>query len=156
MSTELSGSELVAAADAIAALAHNGQVDKVGGEFIIHPRSVASRVRPRTAVHVAVALLHDVIEDSDYTAADLRNAGMPATVVAAVTLLTRREDVAPLDYYAGIRTNALALAVKLADLADNTDPVRLHRLPAHTQDRLRAKYRQAYFELGVADLAEAL
>lgn len=156
MGTELSGSELIVAADAIAALAHSGQVDKVGGEFIIHPRSVASRVRPRTAEHIATALLHDVIEDSDYTAADLRDAGMPAAVVTAVTLLTRREDVAPLDYYAGIRTNALALAVKLADLADNTDPVRLNRLPVHTQDRLRRKYRQAYVELGAADLAGAL
>lgn len=156
MSTPLSGSELIVAAEAIAERAHDGQVDKVGGEYIVHPRSVASRVRPQSAEHIAVALLHDVIEDSGYTADDLRDAGIPDAVVVAVILLTRTEDVAPVDYYAGIKTNSLALAVKLADLADNTDPERLHRLPEHTQDRLRMKYRQAYSELGAADLADAL
>lgn len=156
MSTALSGSELILAAEAIAARAHDGQVDKVGGEYVVHLRSVASRVRPHTAEHIAVALLHDVIEDSAYTADDLRDARIPNDVVAAVALLTRTEDVAPEDYYAGIRTNDLALAVKLADLADNTDPARLHRLPERTQDRLRTKYRQAYAELGAADLADAL
>ena len=50
----------------------------------------------------------------------------------------------------------MALAVKLADLADNTDPVRLNRLPDDTQARLRTKYRSAYRCLGVESLADAL
>ncbi|ORM37645.1 HD domain-containing protein [Williamsia sp. 1135] len=156
MDAVLSGQELIGVADAIAERAHSGQVDKVGGEYIVHPRSVASRVAPREPEYIATALLHDVIEDTSYTASDLLKAGIPETVVVAVTLLTRRDDVAPIDYYAGIRTDEMALAVKLADLADNTDPVRLERLPAHTQDRLRSKYRQAYCELGASELAAAL
>lgn len=156
MNNVLSGEDLIRAADAIAERAHTGQVDKVGGAYIVHPRSVASRVSPREPEYIATALLHDVIEDSAYTALDLLEAGIPNAVVAAVTLLTRTDDVSPIDYYAGIRTDAIALAVKLADLADNTDPVRLERLPADTQDRLRTKYRQAYSELGSAELAAAL
>lgn len=156
MTTVLSGRELIGVADAIAERAHRGQVDKVGGEYIVHPRSVASRVAPREPEYIATALLHDVIEDSSFTANDLRKAGIPESVVVAVTLLTRTDDVAPIDYYAGIRTDQMALAVKLADLADNTDPERLERLPADTQDRLRSKYRLAYSELGAAELAAAL
>jgi (p)ppGpp synthase/HD superfamily hydrolase len=152
----LTGTDLIAVADAIAGRAHSGQVDKVGGEYIVHPRSVAARVRPQSAKYIATALLHDVIEDSDVTAADLLAAGIPDTVVSAVTLLTRTESIAPQQYYASIRTDPMALAVKLADLADNTDPVRLNRLPDTTQARLRTKYRLAYECLGVDSLAAAL
>jgi (p)ppGpp synthase/HD superfamily hydrolase len=152
----LAGTDLIRVADAIAACAHDGQVDKVGGEYIVHPRSVAARVQPRSAEYVAAALLHDVIEDSEITASDLRAEGIPGSVVDAVTLLTRTEAVAPQDYYARIRTNPMALAVKLADLADNTDPVRLNRLPDHTQARLRTKYRTAYQCLGAPLLADQL
>jgi (p)ppGpp synthase/HD superfamily hydrolase len=152
----LSGTDLITAAHAIAGRAHSGQVDKVGGDYIIHPRSVATRVRPQSAEYIATALLHDVIEDSDVTAADLSAAGIPDSVVAAVTLLTRTESVPPQQYYASIKTDPIALAVKLADLADNTDPVRLNRLPDDTQARLRTKYRVAYECLGVDSLAAAL
>ena len=151
-----SGENLIATAGAIADRAHHGQVDKVGGEYIVHPRSVATRVTPQSAEYIATALLHDVIEDSDITASDLLAEGIPGTVVDAVTLLTRTEDVAPQEYYARIRTNRMALAVKLADLADNTDPARLNRLPDDIQARLRIKYRSAYRCLGVESLADAL
>ncbi|MDV7133560.1 HD domain-containing protein [Williamsia muralis] len=156
MAHSRSGEDLIAAAGAIADRAHHGQVDKVGGEYIVHPRSVATRVMPQSAEYIATALLHDVIEDSDITASDLLAEGIPGTVVDAVTLLTRTENVAPQEYYARIRTNQMALAVKLADIADNTDPVRLNRLPDDTQARLRTKYRSAYRCLGVEFLADAL
>ena len=156
MANDRTGDDLIAAAGAIADRAHHGQVDKVGGEYIVHPRSVATRVTPQSAEFIATALLHDVIEDSDITASDLLAEGIPESVVDAVTLLTRTEDVAPQEYYARIRTNQMALAVKLADLADNTDPDRLDRLPDDTQVRLRTKYRNAYRCLGAASLADAL
>lgn len=156
MAQSRSGEDLIAVAGAIADRAHHGQVDKVGGEYIVHPRSVATRVMPQSAEYIATALLHEVIEDSYITASDLLAEGIPGTVVDAVTLLTRTEHVAPQEYYARIRTNRMALAVKLADLADNTDPVRLNRLPDDTQARLRTKYRTAYRCLGVEFLADAL
>ncbi|SIS23959.1 HD domain-containing protein [Williamsia sterculiae] len=147
---------LVDLADVIAAVAHRGQVDRAGNAYIRHPRSVARRVEPKTDEAVATALLHDVIEDSDTTAEDLRDRGIPTPVVDAVVLLTRRDDLPDDDYYAGIRANELALAVKLADLADNTDPKRLGELEPDLRARLRRKYRHGYRALGRDDLAEAL
>lgn len=137
-------------ADAIAASAHAGQTDKAGNDYITHPRRVAARVQPQTAENRAAALLHDVLEDTSVTAEDLAAAGVPDGVIAAVRLLTRSKDVPSTEYYEAIRTDPIALAVKLADIADNTDPSRLALLDSATQDRLRAKYAAALTALGTA------
>src|SRR5690606_11747524 len=95
---------------------------------------------------VATAWLHDVVEDTPVTLADLEES-FPAEVTIAVDALTRRPGEDPADYYARVRAVPLALAVKLADLADNSDPQRLARLDAATRDRLIAKYARAQAEL---------
>ncbi|MGX9294292.1 HD domain-containing protein [Tsukamurella paurometabola] len=136
-------------ADSIAAAAHAGQTDKAGNDYITHPRRVAARVTPQTSENRAAALLHDVLEDTPVTAEDLAAAGIPDGVIGAVRLLTRRDDVPSEEYYAAIRTDPIALAVKLADIGDNTDPSRLALLDSATQDRLRAKYAAALAALGV-------
>lgn len=82
-------SGIVATADAIGVEAHAGQTDKLGNEYIHHPRSVARRVDQSDDVAVAAALLHDVVEDSDVTPEDLAERGIPANVIVAVELLTR-------------------------------------------------------------------
>nr|WP_020108660.1 hypothetical protein [Nocardia sp. 348MFTsu5.1] len=105
---------------------------------------------------VTAALLHDVIEDSEFTASDLVDRGIPATVVAAVELLTRHKDVPDTDYYAAIVNDPVALAVKLADLADNTDPARLGLLDEAMQVKLITKYTKAFRALGRVDLAAEL
>lgn len=133
--------EVAAAARAIAYVAHRGQVDKAGAVYIDHPRRVAERLTDPS--QVAAAWLHDVIEDCGITAGDLRDAGIPDHVVEAVVLLTRTDGQPSEDYYAGIRANPVALAVKLADIADNTDEDRLRQLPPETQERLRRKYAAA-------------
>jgi len=69
-------------------------------------------------------------------------------IVDAVVLLTRTEQVEPAEYYARIRENPLALAVKLADIHDNLDPARLSRLDADTASRLLRKYGAALVALG--------
>jgi (p)ppGpp synthase/HD superfamily hydrolase len=138
--------ETVAAARAIAYVAHRGQVDKAGAAYIDHPRRVAERLTD--PAQVAAAWLHDVIEDCDVSADDLGAAGIPDEVVEAVVLLTRTPDVPGQDYYAAIRENPIAGAVKLADIADNTDEQRLARLPEETQARLRSKYAAARQALG--------
>lgn len=134
-------------ADRIAARAHAGQVDKAGADYIGHPRRVALLVQPNTVDARAAALLHDVLEDTSVTSDDLTLAGMPPHVVRAVELLTRRRSLSNGDYYAQIRGNVLALAVKLADIADNTDPQRLSSLDLPTQQRLREKYSTARQQL---------
>lgn len=141
--------EAVAAARAIAHIAHRGQVDKAGAAYIDHPRRVAERLTH--PAEVAAAWLHDVIEDCGITAEDLRDAGIPEDVVAAVVLLTRGPDQPSQDYYAAIRAHPIARAVKLADIADNTDEQRLARIPEETQARLRSKYAAARQALGAPD-----
>jgi hypothetical protein len=124
----------VAEADALAAAAHEGQTDQQGVAYIEHPRRVARRVDDDEA-RIA-ALLHDVMEDTVLTEADLVERGVPPPVIDALRLLTRAEDE---DYPAFIGRiaasgNQLAIRVKLADLADNTDLSR-GPLPRHLGDR---------------------
>lgn len=147
---------IVPIADAIAVEAHAGQTDKLGNEYIHHPRSVARRVDQSDDMAVAAALLHDVVEDSDVTPEDLAERGIPGDVIAAVELLTRRRGVSDDDYYDAIAKVPVALQVKLADLADNTDPARLGLLDEATQRRLITKYTKAYRALGRNDLAVQL
>lgn len=158
MSTKdnVEGADVIAIADAIAAQAHKGQTDKLGNDYIHHPRSVARCVDQTNAAAVAAALLHDVVEDSEMTPADLADCGIPAGVIAAVELLTRRDDVSSDEYYATIVKNPVAMEVKLADLADNTDPARFGRLDEATQRKLITKYTKAYRALGREDLATRL
>ncbi|WP_413467224.1 HD domain-containing protein [Mycolicibacterium sp. 120270] len=133
----------------IADSAHAGQRDKAGQPYIGHVRRVASYIDdPHDTAAVAAALLHDTLEDTPITAADLADRGIPAQVIAAVELLTRRENQSPADYYAQIRQHRIAREVKLADLADNTDPDRLAMLPETRRTRLLHKYANAYRALG--------
>ncbi|MBT0567226.1 HD domain-containing protein [Williamsia sp. CHRR-6] len=150
------GTSLVAIADGIAAQAHRGQTDKLGVDYIEHPRAVSRRVDQSDEHLVAAALLHDVIEDSEFTAIDLLARGIPQQVIDTVALVTRDKQQSPDDYYALIRTHPAALAVKLADLGENTDPSRLSRLPLELQQKLMTKYTKAFRALGRDDLADEL
>ncbi|MGW0021948.1 HD domain-containing protein [Rhodococcus sp. NPDC003382] len=138
-------SSITRAAQRIATVAHAGQVDRAGRPYITHPARVAARVAGDDHA-VAVAWLHDVVEDTTVTLADLGEQ-FPPEVVAAVDALTRRDGEEPVEYYARVRRVPLALTVKLADLADNSDPQRLARLDDATRRRLRAKYAHARAEL---------
>jgi (p)ppGpp synthase/HD superfamily hydrolase len=131
----------VAAAKAIATIAHREQEDKIGVAYIEHPRRVAARLSDPRAV--AAAWLHDVVEDCEISAHDLLDAGISAEVVDAVMLLTRTKDVTNDDYYKAIRKNPIALAVKLADIADNTDETRTSQLDPADRERFAHKYRHA-------------
>ena len=128
----------IAAAKAIATIAHRYQTDKIGVTYIEHPRRVAGRLTDPT--QVAAAWLHDVIEDCGVTADDLIAAGISREVVDAVVLLTRTEANEGDGYYRAIRENRVALAVKLADIEDNTDPKRTALLTVEKRERLAAKY----------------
>jgi len=135
-------------AHAIAVIAHRGQVDKLGRDYIHHPAAVAAMFDPVSqTVEFCAAWLHDVVEDTDITAEDLVRADIHAEVVEVVLLLTRQDGQGD-EYYEQIAANPAARAVKLADLAHNTSPERVARLPEDVQARLRVKYEHAYRLLG--------
>jgi len=128
----------------IATIAHRGQLDKLGYDYIDHPARVAENFDwLNEPVEHCTAWLHDVIEDTDISASDLLKAGMLPEIVQAVELLTRRTDVADADYYERIRQHPVALAVKLADIDDNLADWRFRKLDYDTQVRLSNKYYQA-------------
>ena len=110
----------------IATEAHRGQFDKAGIDYIEHPIFVASQVDPEE--EKAVALLHDVIEDSSVTAEELLNAGLPETVVTAVQILSKKKGQDYQTYLKTVKSNPLARAVKLADLKHNSDLSRLETI----------------------------
>ncbi|MCF2526399.1 HD domain-containing protein [Yinghuangia soli] len=123
---------------ALARSAHAGQLDKGGKPYIAHPLRVMRAVEGLWEQMAAV--LHDVIEDTDVTAADLRRAGCPEPVVAAVVALSKlpREPLAA--SMARAAADPIALVVKRADIEDNRSEARLGQLDEETQVRLRAKY----------------
>ena len=128
----------------LATKAHQGQVDKAGMPYIDHPRRVAERVAQidgRTEA-IAVAWLHDVVEDTATTLDDLRASEFGDDVVTAVDAMTRRPDAGDA-YYRRIADDDLAIVVKLADIWDNTDPDRVARLDEPDRARLQDKYRHA-------------
>lgn len=132
--------QLVAAADALAKDAHLAQVDKNGAPYIAHPRAVACAVSFLGEEAEAIALLHDVIEDTPLSADDLLAAGIPDTVVGAVSALSRPKEGAMTyqDWISALVDAAaaspavildgervpLTIAVKLADNGHNSAPGR--------------------------------
>ena len=134
-------------AEKIAREKHQSQKDKNGEPYILHPMRVAASLH--TLEEKVVALLHDVLEDTDTTADELLACGVTPEQIEALLLLTHEKEEPYLTYLARAKENPLALAVKLADLADNSNPERLAKLPEQTAERLRLKYETAYtFLLG--------
>ena len=124
----------------IATQAHEGQLDKAGVDYIEHPIYVASQVD--TEEEKAVALLHDVIEDSPVSAEELLQAGLPETVVTAVQVLTKKKEQDYQTYLETVKKNPLARVVKLADLKHNSDLSRLSSITEKDRERLK-KYKKA-------------
>ena len=130
----------------IATEAHRGQFDKAGIDYIEHPIFVASQVDSEE--EKAVALLHDVIEDSSVTAEELLNAGLPETVVTAVQILSKKKGQDYQTYLKTVKSNPLARAVKLADIKHNSDLLRLETITDKDLERLE-KYKKAIDYLSI-------
>ena len=103
--------------------AHKDQLDKSGLPYVFHPFHLAEQMTDEETC--AVALLHDVVEDTDITLKDLEKLGFGEKILEAISLMTHREGVDYMDYVAKIKTNPIARAVKLADLRHNSDMTRL-------------------------------
>ncbi len=120
--------------------AHREQFDKSGIPYVFHPIHVAEQMTDETAT--VVALLHDVVEDTDYTIEDLKKMDFGDDVIHALDLLTHRKHVPYLQYVARLKDNPVAKAVKLADLRHNSDLTRLDAVDEKAKARLE-KYRAA-------------
>lgn len=126
----------------IAYTAHYGQMDKAGVPYIFHPLHLAEQMEDE--ISCCAALLHDTVEDTDVTLEDLKRE-FPAEVVEAVRQLTHDPDDDYFDYVRAIKANPVAMKVKLADLAHNTDETRFAgvEVPKERIGFLRDKYAKA-------------
>ena len=120
---------------------HKNQTDKAGNPYILHPLHVMENVNGKI-----VAILHDIIEDTDITENYLLKIGLSKRIVDAVVALTRSEDMDYQEYIKNLSSNPLAKEVKLADLEHNMDLKRLPTLEEKDLERNR-KYQIAYHYL---------
>ena len=120
--------------------AHKDQLDKSGLPYVFHPFHLAEQMKDETTT--VVALLHDVVEDTDITLNDIAKEGFGDEVVQALSLLTHEDEVQYMDYVAKIKDNPIAKTVKLADLAHNSDLSRLDVVDEKALKR-REKYQKA-------------
>ena len=120
--------------------AHKDQTDKSGMPYVFHPFHLAESMTDEYTT--TVALLHDVVEDTDYTLSDLKDMGFPEKVTDALALLTHDKSVPYMEYVEKIKQNPVARAVKLADLAHNSDLSRLDTVDEKALRRVE-KYKKA-------------
>jgi (p)ppGpp synthase/HD superfamily hydrolase len=132
---EISPMPTLADAIKLAVEKHGQTLDKSGREpYILHPLRVMLAQEGEAARMAAV--LHDAVEDTDLTFADLERAGYPAEVLDALRLLTHDPAVPYEEYVERLAGNSLARAVKLADLEDNMNLRRMAVLREKDHARL--------------------
>lgn len=137
---------VLAKAIAIASEKHMGQFDKGGMPYILHPLRVMSFVKTDDLELMAIAVLHDVVEDTDTTFEELKAVGMTVRVVEALKLLTKMPGQTGREYLDGVKTSKDAILVKLADLRHNSDIRRLKGITEKDVERMK-KYNAMYLEL---------
>ena len=120
--------------------AHQGQFDKSGVPYVFHPLHLAEQMPDEESI--VAALLHDVVEDTDYSLEDLKSMGFPPKALEAVALLTHTGEEPYLRYVARIKENPIAKRVKLADLRHNSDLSRIRQVTERDRDRVE-KYAAA-------------
>jgi (p)ppGpp synthase/HD superfamily hydrolase len=125
----------------IATQAHQGQVDKAGKPYIFHPLAVMGLVEGEADKIVAV--LHDVVEDTPITLADLTAEGFSPGCVAAVDAITKRDGEPLDDYLEQVKSDPIAIRVKLADLTRNMDLSRIAEPTAKDFARIE-RYKEIY------------
>jgi (p)ppGpp synthase/HD superfamily hydrolase len=129
----------------IATNAHKGQTDKSGTDYILHPLRVMER--GKTDVEKICGVLHDVVEDSDWTFEALENEGFSDEVIAVLRCVTKQSEDEDYDTFIDrVMQNPIAVQVKINDLLDNLDITRLQELNKSDLKRLN-KYLKAYQKL---------
>ena len=133
----------------IALKAHQGQMDKAGCEYILHPLRLLTQME--TQEEKIIAVLHDVLEDTDVTLQQLADIGFGKSILCALELLTRdKEKITYEDYIKKIKTHPVAAKVKIADLEDNMDMTRIKKIQEKDLQRMK-KYNWAWHYLTGCD-----
>jgi (p)ppGpp synthase/HD superfamily hydrolase len=99
-----------------------------GRDYLVHPMFVGMH-KTDSAAKQTIGILHDVLEDSDWTEQDLRDCGFSERVISGVVAVTKRDDEQYLDFIVRCGRNADAIDVKIADLSHNMDLSRGGRMP---------------------------
>ncbi|HEX6293200.1 MAG TPA: hypothetical protein VFZ66_28720 [Herpetosiphonaceae bacterium] len=128
---------------AIAAQAHQDQIDKAGAPYMLHPMRMLMRMSTETEMIVAV--LHDLVEDTDWTFEQLREEGFAEEVIEALHCLTRQAHETYEAFIERASTNPIARSVKLADLEDNMDLRRIDTVTDKDLERLKKYHRARQF-----------
>ena len=140
----LSNNTLLRKALDIATNAHKDQIDKAGKPYIVHAIRVSERCI--TIEEKIVALLHDVIEDTEITPTTLLSEGFPEHIVEAILSVTKQENENYDDFVKRCSANRIGKVVKIHDLEDNMDITRLKELTENDLQRLN-RYLKAYYYL---------
>ncbi|MFJ4702786.1 phosphohydrolase [Streptomyces sp. NPDC088768] len=127
----------------LATHAHAGQTDKIGAPYVHHVRAVAGALAPFGTELEMAGLLHDIVEDTDWTPERLLIAGVPPRTVAAVVAVTNQAGEDYQDKVRRITASRDATLVKIADNAHNSRRDRAELLPAEKRERLARKYAAA-------------
>lgn len=142
----LETNQILATAIKIAVNAHDGQYDKGGNPYIMHVLKVMHYLKSDDHELQAIAVLHDVVEDTSITYQDLIRAGMTERIIAGIKLLTKQPGQTTTEYLDAILTNKDAMLVKLSDLRHNSD---IRRLKGITEKDIKRtmKYHQMYLTI---------
>ena len=125
----------------LALKAHENQVDKGGKPYIEHVMKVASSFVGDYETRI-VALLHDVIEDTPYTLEDIIQEGFSKSIIEAISVITKSDDMDYMEYIEAISNNEIARKVKIADLRHNMDISRIPNPSKQDFERI-IKYQKA-------------
>jgi (p)ppGpp synthase/HD superfamily hydrolase len=137
----------------LASIMHMGQVDKSGEPYILHPLTVMINVDPgigwlnKRDLQI-VAVLHDVVEDTDETLIILEARGYNNEILEAIEAITHRPNEPNKEYWMRVAKNDMAYIVKLQDIAHNTSTERCEKLDEKTKQRLMNKYAEALTFMG--------
>ena len=130
----------------IAATFHSNQFDKGGNPYILHPMKVMHYTRSEDTEVMIIAVLHDVVEDTDVTLEDLRMAGFSWRVIEGVDGVTKRDGETKEESLQRVMRNHDSVIVKMADLRHNSDIRRLKGITEKDFKRMEW-YQTAYSRL---------
>lgn len=131
---------------------HDGQFDKGGNPYILHPLRIMHRLRTKDEFLQCIALGHDLVEDCGVTYQQLRDAGMPERVIHGIRCLTKIAGESYDEYKTKVKSNWDSILVKMEDLRDNSD---IRRLKGITQKDFERTQRYHTFWLELRDIVEA-
>ena len=123
----------------IATKAHTGQTRKDGSPYILHPLTIMFNVN--TIEEKMVAVLHDVVEDTDVTLEEIAAEGFSPEVIEGVRLMTHTQDLSYEDYIERLKNNTIARKVKLADMRNNIQLLPIPEIKDKDLERCRKYHR---------------